>query len=164
MPTLGAVHPYPGLPARPEAGPLLVVFLSSDEDLDRLSRKWTHHLYFDLVPCSQTALSGPELFNGPVFMATRDERHKWLASPESTSRNLYKVYIPLDAQRIMAFPTSYGALDVPEFLETSRRDGLCLMLGGGLMSGMRLVSNLVPIPLSLRGTSLVVTDDSQSGK
>ena len=163
VPTLGAVHPYPGLPLEHETGPLLVVFLSSSEDIDRLSRKLTHHLYFQLLPCSQTT-QGPSLYDGTVFMATEDERHKWLASSELASQNLYKVYIPLDSRRIMEFPVGYGTLDVPSYLEESRRDGLCLKLGGGEEIGTSLFSNLVPASLSLRGNSLVVVDNSPSGK
>lgn len=163
VPTLGAIHPYPGLPIEHEDGPLLAVFLSSNEDIDRLSRKLTHHLYFELLPCSQTA-HGPSLFEGTVFMATQDERQKWLASSELTSKNLYKVYVPLDGHRIMKSLVDYRTLDVPRYLETSRQDGLCLRLGGGQMYGASLFSNLVSAPLSLQGTSLIVIDGPQPKK
>ena len=162
VPASGAVHPYPGLPIEHEAGPLLVVFLSSTEDLSLLSQKWTHHLYSDLLPCSQSG-HGPALYTGTVFEATQRERQERLVASEQTSQKLYKVYIPLDYKRIAAFTAGYGALDVPSYLETSRKDGLCLRLGGG-KDFVSLFSNLVPAPLALRETSLVVLGNSATGK
>jgi len=162
VPTSGAVHPYAGLPIEHETGPLLVVFLSTAEDLDYLSKKWTHHLYFELLPCSQSG-HGPSLYGGTVFEATEGERQKWLIASEQKNLKLYKVYIPLDYKRIVSYTTGYGALDVPSYLETSRQDGLCLRLGGGI-EFVSLFSNLVPAPLKLRGTSFMVLGNSASEK
>ena len=158
-PTEGAVHPYPGrTTTRSTDGPFLAVFLTTKDDLEKLSEKWTYFLYFELLPCSQTS-HGTNLFEGTVFAATQEERERVLAPAELSEYKLYKVHIPLDVQAIIRQASTQGGLDLPSYLETAQRRGLCVRVGGGQMWNLGLFSNLVSVPLAIRDYSLVVVSN-----
>lgn len=158
-PIHGAVHPYPGISYTPkrEGGPFIAVFFSTAADLEAKAKKWTHHLYFKLLPCSQEA-HDYDLYSGRVFVATEDEREKVLGTSKVLDQNLFKIHIPLDLQEIKRAASIYGTLDVPSYFETARQDGLCFRVGGGQMWGVAMFSNIVHAPLALRGDSMVVVD------
>jgi hypothetical protein len=154
-PTQGAVHPYPHVTPVKEQGPFLMVFLATDADLASLAEEHTDHLYYDLLPCSQKS-RGFHLTSGTVFSATDNERHRVLDSLGTRRHNLYKVYIPLDLQRIVRQASVQGALDVPNYLKIAEHDGLCMRLGGAHMLGTSLTSNLVVAPVIILNNALVV--------
>lgn len=155
-PTQGAVHPYPGLSIGHSQGvPIVAVFLSTKSDLERLARRRTHHLYFELLPCSQNS-HGFDLFSGTVFDANDDERRQMLGPTSPSEVRLYKVHIPFDLQTLVKKASGQGALDVPSYLETAQHDGLCIRVGGAQMWGSALFSNLARAPLEIRDDSLVV--------
>jgi hypothetical protein len=131
------------------------------EDLEPLAEKRTHHLYFELLPCSQRG-HGFTLITGTVFVATEDERKTILGRSES-EEHLYKVHIPLDLRRIIEVASSQGALDLPGYLRQAETDGLCVRVGGAQMVGLALFSNMVQAPLAIRDNSLVVLADNRHG-
>jgi hypothetical protein len=160
-PSEGAVHPYPWRhqPQPAQSGPLLAVYLATAADLEVMAKRRTHHLYFRLLPCSQKS-HGFDLFSGPVFAATDKERSTMLPDPVS-GQKLYKVHVPLDPQRIFRTVNGYGDLeDVPAYLRTAEKEGLCVRVGGAQMWGLAMFSNLAPAPLALAGETLTVIDES----
>lgn len=156
-PSEGAVQPYPrrDQPPPSQPGPLLAVYIATAADLEVMAKRRTHHLYFRLLPCSQKSHSF-DLFSGPVFAATEKERSTMLPEPASEQK-LYKVHVPLDPQKIFRTVNGYGGLeDVPAYLRTAEKDGLCVRVGGAQMWGLAMFSNLAPAPLALAGESLTV--------
>ena len=154
-PSVGRVHPYPGLPGTPRPGPRVAVFLSTTADLRRLAKSHTHHLYFELLPCSQTD-HRYSLYTGDVFEATEREHASVLGAGAMPDQRLYKVHLPLDYARIVDEAGGYGTIDLTAYLESARRDGTCMRLGGATMWGVSaLWSNRIAAPLAIRGESLV---------
>jgi hypothetical protein len=137
----------------------LTVYFSTESNLESLAKRRTDHLYVDLLPCSEEPF-GDYLYSGTVFIATEEERGNILGQSPSAHTRLYKALISLDYERMLNMKTN-TALDVPHFLSTVKRDGLCMWVGGAQMCCFSLVSNLVDIPLEIREKALVIRDESR---
>ncbi|WP_317930730.1 hypothetical protein [Halioxenophilus sp. WMMB6] len=126
------VRPYPGLPYKKALGPFLSVRFSSNSDLEGMAKKYTHHLYFQVVPCSQNKL-GYELLSGAVYKSSR----------------IYVAYIPINTELMLQNVNGYGALDAQSYLRKAREEGICFHVGGGQMWFGSLRSNNLNLPLYL---------------
>lgn len=161
QPSDGAVHPYPKYPSfEPWPGPFMAVYFSTDSNLESLATKRTYHLFADLLPCSEEPF-GDYLYSGTVYVATGEERKTMLGEVASERAPLYKALISLDFDRMLKLMNGHGGLDVPKLLDTAKRDGLCMWVGGAQMCCSSLRSNLVNVPLELRDEALVVHETLQ---
>ncbi|MDO6421548.1 hypothetical protein [Saccharophagus degradans] len=142
-PSTEQVHPYPDLPdIDPGVGSYLKVIFDTEQDLEALAKKYTHHLYFNLQPCTQIEL-GYDLWSGGVFKSGRDK---------------YAVYIPLSYEALFKHASGYGALDIDQYIKTAEKDGVCIIIGGGNFGWGSLKSNLIVVPARIKSGTIVVSD------
>jgi hypothetical protein len=159
-PSQGAIHAYPRLsPTRTEEGPFLAIFFLARLDLEPVALKWTYHLYYELLPCTQNS-HGYDLYSGKVYVATKEEIKTQLHGSEKSDLGLYKIHIPLQMDKIKRNAEGFGALNVQTYLDRARKDGLCFRVGGGQMSGISMFSDVVKAPLVMRDNSLIVLQDT----
>ena len=152
-PSQGAVHPYLADDERiPEQGPLVQLLFSSETDLERAAKRKAHHLYYDLRACG----SNEGLSDGAVFRATKLSR-----ATEPGSSNYYRVFVPLDLDRITQAASGIGGLDLSAELATAREQGLCLRVGGAQMWGVAIFSNFINIPVALVGDTIVIDRENE---
>lgn len=158
-PSQGAIHAYPGISlTKTEEGPFLAIFFLARRDLEPVAQKWTYHLYYELLPCTQNS-HGYDLYSGQVYGATKEEIKTQLHSSEISDLSLYKIHIPLKMDKIKRNAERFGALNVQSYLENARKDGLCFRVGGGQMSGISMFSDVVKAPLVMGDNSLIVLQD-----
>jgi len=156
----GAIHPYVGLPPlERDAGPMVAVFFTTTSDLEAIAKVWSHHLYYDLLPCSQLSHDF-DLFSGTVFAATEEERNEVLGTQLTPGQALYKVHVPLNLQFIVRLAEGQGALDLPHYLDDARSGGLCIQIGGGQMWGAAVFSNVIPAPVAIHANEMVVLNET----
>jgi hypothetical protein len=147
-PATGAVHPGP-YPLDPVRGDLAVLFVSTDRPLEALTR-FTYAHGFVLLACSGD--DRPRgLWSGQIHAATPAE----CGAPVG-SANLYKVYVPLDRDRLRDRATSWqGSGEAVLRLAAAR--GVCVRIGGGQMWWTHsLSSNEVPVPIVVADGSVTL--------
>jgi len=143
----GQVHKYPNMPEKDDnRGPYYVLYIESEDDIAKLSSEHTHHLYFSLMPCSQTE-HGYELWNGGVFIDSRATSATSAINSTGQKVHRYMVHIPIRAEQIIRNVHRYGALDAKSYLARADKENLCVRMGGGQMGGGSLFSNSVKTPL-----------------
>lgn len=153
IPESGQVHEYPNLPENDhQLGPYHVLYIESEDDVPQLASKFTHHLYFSLIPCSQTE-HGHELWNGGVFIDSRTNTASNATSGIGRNVNRYMVHIPIRAEPIIRHIQSIGALDAKRYLDRANKEDLCVRIGGGQMWGYGLFSNSVKTQLHFDDTA-----------
>lgn len=137
----GQVHAYPNMPEKyHQLGPYYVLHIVTEDDVPNLASKLTHHLYFSLIPCSQTE-HGYELWNGGVFIDARTDSGTNARSGNGRNLNRYVVHIPVKAEQIIRHVHGVGALDAKRYLARASQEDLCVRMGGGQMWGASLSSN-----------------------
>ncbi len=143
---LEQVHPYPEfLDKETGDGPYLEFVFSSSSDLKSAASKYTHHLYYNLQPCSQNKL-GYDLWSGGVFEKADD---------------LFTIYIPLNYALLERHVKGYGALDHMKYIQEAEKEGLCVIIGGGKMGFGSMRSNLLSVPIQINAADMAVSYHSQ---
>ncbi|BBB68867.1 hypothetical protein UNDYM_4614 [Undibacterium sp. YM2] len=147
IPESGQVHEYPNLPEKDDGiGPYYVLYIESEDDIPKLASEFTHHLYFSLIPCSESE-SAYGLWGGGVFMDSGANSAASSVSGTGHSANRYKIHIPIKADPIIQHIQGIGALDFKSYLGRANKEDSCVLIGGGQMWGGTLFSNTVKTPL-----------------
>lgn len=142
------VHQYLGLPDQDiKNGPFHVIYFSTKSDLEGMAKEYTHHLYFSLIPCSQSD-HGYALWSGGVFRVSveLDRFDKMQGSPQPKA--LYSIHVPKKSDAIIRFVKGFGALNADQYLKTAVNDNLCVRVGGAQMWPVSLLSNNLKVPFS----------------
>lgn len=151
IPENGQVHGYRNLPeVDRHLGPYYVLHIASEDDVSKLATEFTHHLYFSLIPCSQTE-HGYDLWSGGVFTDSGEMAATNAASSTTRNVNRYRIHIPVQANAIIRHVHGIGALDADRYLGRASKEDLCVRMGGGQMWGTSLFSNSVKTPLHFDG-------------
>jgi len=158
LPESGQVHGYPNMPEEDrQRGPYYVLHLESEDDLAQLAPKYTHHLFFTLMPCSQTE-RGYQMWEGGVFIDAGPAAASSAAKSSGNRVNRYVVHIPMRAAPILGQVRRFGALDVERYLARAKQEDLCIRMGGGQIWGAFLSSNAAKTPLHFdENTGLSIT-------
>lgn len=151
IPKSGQVHAYRNLPeVDRQLGPYYVLQIESEDDISKLATELTHHLYFSLIPCSQTE-HGYDLWSGGVFNGSGADADAKATSNPARTLNRYRIHLPIKADAIIRHVHGIGALDADRYLDRASKEKLCVRMGGGQMWGGSLFSNSIRTPLQFDG-------------